>query len=113
MANDPLGGGDSFKVISPSVTEDLPTWADTLALDIVIGMHRHLHRSRKGQAFTLKPAQKRVWCRHLSAGADKTIVYGVNTMCLTKERTSLYPRHRAPPLPGAGPLRSLNNASDI
>ena len=49
------------------------------------GMHRHLHGSRQRRPFTLKPAPSVFWSRHRAAGADKTIVYGVNHDVLTKD----------------------------
>jgi glyceraldehyde 3-phosphate dehydrogenase len=49
------------------------------------GMHRHLHRTGQRLPSTWKPAPSAFWSRLPSAGADKTIVYGVNHDVLTKD----------------------------
>jgi glyceraldehyde 3-phosphate dehydrogenase len=48
------------------------------------GMHRHLHRQGKG-SMHLEAGAKRVLVSAPAAGADKTIVYGVNHDVLTKD----------------------------
>jgi glyceraldehyde 3-phosphate dehydrogenase len=47
-------------------------------------MHRHFHRTGKA-AMHLEAGAKRVLVSAPSAGADKTIVYGVNHDVLTKD----------------------------
>jgi len=77
-----IEGGDSFKVFAERDPKNLP-WAD-LGIDIVMEC-TGIFTARDKAAFHLEAGAKRVLVSAPSAGADKTIVYGVNTDVLTKE----------------------------
>ena len=77
-----IEGGDSFKVFAERDPKNLP-WAD-LNIDIVMEC-TGIFTAREKAAFHLEAGAKRVLVSAPSAGADKTIVYGVNTDVLTKE----------------------------
>jgi len=77
-----IEGGDSFKVFAERDPKNLP-WAD-LGIDIVMEC-TGIFTAREKAAFHLEAGAKRVLVSAPSAGADKTIVYGVNTDVLTKE----------------------------
>lgn len=77
-----IEGGDSFKVFAERDPKNLP-WAD-LNIDIVLEC-TGIFTARDKAAYHLEAGAKRVLVSAPSAGADKTIVYGVNTDVLTKE----------------------------
>jgi glyceraldehyde 3-phosphate dehydrogenase len=77
-----IEGGDSFKVFAERDPKNLP-WAD-LGIDIVMEC-TGIFTARDKAAFHLEAGAKRVLVSAPSAGADKTIVYGVNTDVLTKD----------------------------
>jgi len=77
-----IEGGDSFKVFAERDPKNLP-WAD-LGIDIVLEC-TGIFTAREKAAFHLEAGAKRVLVSAPSAGADKTIVYGVNTDVLTKD----------------------------
>ncbi|WP_339757927.1 type I glyceraldehyde-3-phosphate dehydrogenase [uncultured Hoeflea sp.] len=77
-----IEGGDSFKVFAERDPKNLP-WAD-LGIDIVMEC-TGIFTAREKAAFHLEAGAKRVLVSAPSAGADKTIVYGVNTDVLTKD----------------------------
>ncbi|AKH99143.1 glyceraldehyde-3-phosphate dehydrogenase (NAD+) [Hoeflea sp. IMCC20628] len=77
-----IEGGDSFKVFAERDPKNLP-WAD-LNIDIVLEC-TGIFTARDKAAFHLEAGAKRVLVSAPSAGADKTIVYGVNTDVLTKD----------------------------
>ncbi|WP_417408345.1 type I glyceraldehyde-3-phosphate dehydrogenase [Hoeflea sp.] len=77
-----IEGGDSFKVFAERDPKNLP-WAD-LGIDIVMEC-TGIFTARDKAAIHLEAGAKRVLVSAPSAGADKTIVYGVNTDVLTKD----------------------------
>jgi len=77
-----IEGGDSFKVFAERDPKNLP-WAD-LDIDIVMEC-TGIFTARDKAAIHLEAGAKRVLVSAPSAGADKTIVYGVNTDVLTKD----------------------------
>jgi len=77
-----IEGGDSFKVFAERDPKNLP-WAD-LGIDIVMEC-TGIFTAREKAAIHLEAGAKRVLVSAPSAGADKTIVYGVNTGVLTKD----------------------------
>ena len=77
-----IEGGDSFKVFSERDPKNLP-WGD-LGIDIVLEC-TGIFTARDKAAIHLEAGAKRVLVSAPSAGADKTIVYGVNTDVLTKD----------------------------
>ncbi|SOE16315.1 glyceraldehyde 3-phosphate dehydrogenase [Hoeflea halophila] len=77
-----IEGGDSFKVFSERDPKNLP-WGD-LGIDIVMEC-TGIFTAREKAAIHLEAGAKRVLVSAPSAGADKTIVYGVNTDVLTKD----------------------------
>jgi len=77
-----IEGGDSFKVFSERDPKNLP-WGD-LGIDIVMEC-TGIFTAREKAAIHLEAGAKRVLVSAPSAGADKTIVYGVNHDVLTKE----------------------------
>lgn len=77
-----IEGGDSFKVFAERDPKNLP-WAD-LGIDIVLEC-TGIFTAREKAAIHLEAGAKRVLVSAPSAGADKTIVYGVNTNVLTKD----------------------------
>jgi glyceraldehyde 3-phosphate dehydrogenase len=77
-----IEGGDSFKVFSERDPKNLP-WGD-LGIDIVMEC-TGIFTARERAAIHLEAGAKRVLVSAPSAGADKTIVYGVNHDVLTKE----------------------------
>lgn len=77
-----IEGGDSFKVFSERDPKNLP-WGD-LGIDIVMEC-TGIFTARDKAAIHLEAGAKRVLVSAPSAGADKTIVYGVNTDVLTKD----------------------------
>ncbi len=77
-----IEGGDSFKVFAERDPKNLP-WAD-LGVDIVLEC-TGIFTAREKAAIHLEAGAKRVLVSAPSAGADKTIVYGVNTDVLTKD----------------------------
>jgi glyceraldehyde 3-phosphate dehydrogenase len=77
-----IEGGDSFKVFSERDPKNLP-WGD-LGIDIVMEC-TGIFTAREKAAIHLEAGAKRVLVSAPSAGADKTIVYGVNHDVLTKD----------------------------
>ena len=77
-----IEGGDSFKVFAERDPKNLP-WGD-LGIDIVMEC-TGIFTAREKAAFHLEAGAKRVLVSAPSAGADKTIVYGVNHNVLTKD----------------------------
>ncbi len=77
-----IEGGDSFKVFSERDPKNLP-WGE-LGIDIVMEC-TGIFTAREKAAIHLEAGAKRVLVSAPSAGADKTIVYGVNTDVLTKD----------------------------
>ncbi|MEM5474555.1 type I glyceraldehyde-3-phosphate dehydrogenase [Hoeflea sp. AS60] len=77
-----IEGGDSFKVFAERDPKNLP-WAD-LGIDIVLEC-TGIFTAREKAAIHLEAGAKRVLVSAPSAGADKTIVYGVNHDVLTKD----------------------------
>ena len=77
-----IEGGDSFKVFAERDPKNLP-WGD-LGIDIVMEC-TGIFTAREKAAFHLEAGAKRVLVSAPSAGADKTIVYGVNHDVLTKD----------------------------
>ncbi|MDF1607932.1 type I glyceraldehyde-3-phosphate dehydrogenase [Hoeflea sp. YIM 152468] len=77
-----IEGGDSFKVFAERDPKNLP-WAD-LGIDIVMEC-TGIFTAKDKAAFHLEAGAKRVLVSAPSAGADKTIVYGVNHTLLTKD----------------------------
>ncbi|MEM5495503.1 type I glyceraldehyde-3-phosphate dehydrogenase [Hoeflea sp. AS16] len=77
-----IEGGDSFKVFAERDPKNLP-WGD-LGIDIVMEC-TGIFTAREKAAIHLEAGAKRVLVSAPSAGADKTIVYGVNTDVLTKD----------------------------
>ncbi|KJS15813.1 MAG: glyceraldehyde-3-phosphate dehydrogenase [Hoeflea sp. BRH_c9] len=77
-----IEGGDSFKVFAERDPKNLP-WGD-LGIDIVMEC-TGIFTARDKAAFHLEAGAKRVLVSAPSAGADKTIVYGVNHDVLTKD----------------------------
>ena len=77
-----IEGGDSFKVFSERDPKNLP-WGD-LGIDIVMEC-TGIFTAREKAAIHLEAGAKRVLVSAPSAGADKTIVYGVNHDALTKD----------------------------
>ena len=75
-------GDDSFKVFAERDPANLP-WGD-LGIDIVMEC-TGIFTARDKAAIHLEAGAKRVLVSAPSAGADKTIVYGVNTDVLTKD----------------------------
>ena len=77
-----IEGGDSFKVFAERDPKNLP-WGD-LGIDIVMEC-TGIFTAREKAAIHLEAGAKRVLVSAPSAGADKTIVYGVNHNVLTKD----------------------------
>ena len=77
-----IEGGDSFKVFAERDPKNLP-WGD-LDIDIVMEC-TGIFTAREKAALHLEAGAKRVLVSAPSAGADKTIVYGVNHDTLTKD----------------------------
>ena len=77
-----IEGGDSFKVFAERDPKNLP-WGD-LGIDIVMEC-TGIFTAREKAAIHLEAGAKRVLVSAPSAGADKTIVYGVNHDALTKD----------------------------
>lgn len=77
-----IEGGDSFKVFAERDPRNLP-WGD-LGIDIVMEC-TGIFTAREKAAIHLEAGAKRVLVSAPSAGADKTIVYGVNHNVLTKD----------------------------
>ena len=77
-----IEGGDSFKVFAERDPKNLP-WGD-LGIDIVMEC-TGIFTAREKAAIHLEAGAKRVLVSAPSAGADKTIVYGVNHDVLTKD----------------------------
>ena len=77
-----IEGGDSFKVFAERDPKNLP-WGD-LGIDIVMEC-TGIFTARDKAAIHLEAGAKRVLVSAPSAGADKTIVYGVNHDALTKD----------------------------
>jgi glyceraldehyde 3-phosphate dehydrogenase len=77
-----IEGGDSFKVFAERDPKNLP-WGD-LGIDIVMEC-TGIFTAREKAALHLEAGAKRVLVSAPSAGADKTIVFGVNHDTLTKD----------------------------
>ena len=77
-----IEGGDSFKVFAERDPKSLP-WGD-LGIDIVLEC-TGIFTAREKAALHLEGGAKRVLVSAPAAGADKTIVYGVNHDTLTKD----------------------------
>ncbi|MDP2122283.1 MAG: type I glyceraldehyde-3-phosphate dehydrogenase [Hoeflea sp.] len=77
-----IDGTDSFKVFAERDPKNLP-WGD-LGIDIVMEC-TGIFTARDKAAFHLEAGAKRVLVSAPSAGADKTVVYGVNHDVLTKD----------------------------
>ncbi len=77
-----IEGGDSFKVLAERDPAKLP-WKD-LDIDIVMEC-TGIFTAKEKAAIHLEAGAKRVLVSAPSAGADKTIVYGVNHDTLTKD----------------------------
>ncbi|MBU4528277.1 MAG: type I glyceraldehyde-3-phosphate dehydrogenase [Hoeflea sp.] len=77
-----IEGGDSFKVFAERDPKNLP-WAD-LGVDIVMEC-TGIFTAKDKAVYHLEAGAKRVLVSAPSAGADKTIVYGVNHDVLTKD----------------------------
>ncbi|MBC7281777.1 type I glyceraldehyde-3-phosphate dehydrogenase [Hoeflea sp.] len=75
-------GSESFKVFAERDPKNLP-WGD-LGIDIVMEC-TGIFTARDKAAFHLEAGAKRVLVSAPAAGADKTIVYGVNHDVLTKD----------------------------
>jgi glyceraldehyde 3-phosphate dehydrogenase len=75
-------GSESFKVFAERDPKNLP-WGD-LGIDIVMEC-TGIFTARDKAAFHLEAGAKRVLVSAPAAGADKTIVYGVNHGVLTKD----------------------------
>jgi glyceraldehyde 3-phosphate dehydrogenase len=77
-----INGGDSFKVLAERDPKKLP-WGD-LGIDIVMEC-TGIFNARDKASMHLDAGAKRVLVSAPAAGADKTIVYGVNHDVLTKD----------------------------